>query len=127
MLGGKSVAPMLAVRDLQAARDFYENTLGLALVSEAPDALVFRSGESVAVVYQSEYSGTNQATAASWAVGDDLDEIVESLRANGIGFEHYDNLPGVTRQGDIHVGGGVRAAWFKDPDGNILNLIDQAM
>ena len=127
MLGGKNVAAMLAVRDVAVARDFYENTLGLELVSEARDAIVYRSGDSVAVVYPSEYAGTNKATAASWAVGEDFDQIVEGLRTKGAAFERYDDVPGVTRDGDVHVGGGIRAVWFKDPDGNILSVIDQAM
>lgn len=127
MLGGKNVAAMLAVRDVAVARDFYENALGLELVSEAADAIVYRSGDSVAVVYPSEYAGTNKATAASWAVGEDFDRIVEDLRTKGVGFEHYDDVSGVTRDGDVHTGGGIRAVWFKDPDGNILSVIDQAM
>jgi catechol 2,3-dioxygenase-like lactoylglutathione lyase family enzyme len=127
MLAGKNVAAMLAVRDVAVARDFYENTLGLELVREAQDAIVYRSGDSVAVVYPSEFAGTNKATAASWAVGRDFDQIVEGLGTKGVSFEHYDDVPGVTRDGDVHVGGGIRAVWFKDPDGNILSVIDQAM
>ena len=74
------------------------------------------------LVYASEYAGTNQATAASWAVGDDLDAIVDDLRGKGVAFEHYDDLPETTREGDVHVMGDFKAVWFKDPDGNILNL-----
>ena len=55
-----------------------------------------------------------------------FDAIVEELRAKGVTFEHYD-LPEMTREGDVHVMGDLRAVWFKDPDGNILNLIDQTM
>lgn len=123
MLGGKDAAATLAVSDLQRARDFYENTLGLAPVMETPEAVIYRSGNSMVLVYPSEYAGTNQATAASWAVGDDFDTIVEALREKGVAFEHYDDLPNTTREGDIHVGGDdFKAVWFKDPDGNILNL-----
>jgi hypothetical protein len=46
---------------------------------------------------------------------------VQQLKAKGITFEHYD-MPGVTREGDIHVAGDMKVAWFKDPDGNILNI-----
>jgi hypothetical protein len=56
------------------------------------------------LVYPSEFAGTNQATAASWAVGDDFDEIVEDLRSKGVTFEHYD-LPDTTREGDVHMTG----------------------
>ena len=79
------------------------------------------------LVYPSEYAGTNQATAASWAVGDDFDAIVQDLRAKGVTFEHYDDLPETTREGDVHVMDAYKAVWFKDPDGNILNLFNIAM
>ena len=126
MLGSKDATVTLAVSDLERARDFYENTLGLEPTQEPPGAVLYRSGQSVVMVYPSEYAGTNQATAASWAVGDEFDAIVEGLRAKGVTFEHYD-LPEMTREGDVHVMGDIRAVWFKDPDGNILNLIDQTM
>jgi catechol 2,3-dioxygenase-like lactoylglutathione lyase family enzyme len=126
MLGGKDAAATLAVSDLQRARDFYENTLGLAPVQEPPGGILYKSGNSVVLVYPSEYAGTNQATAASWAVGDDFDAIVRDLQSTGVTFEHYD-LPDTTREGDVHVMGEFKAVWFKDPDGNILNLINQTM
>jgi hypothetical protein len=49
--------------------------------------------------------------------------VVEALRGKGVTFEHYDDLPGTTRDGDIHVMGDLKGAWFKDPDGNVLALI----
>jgi catechol 2,3-dioxygenase-like lactoylglutathione lyase family enzyme len=127
MLGGKDAAATLAVSDLQRARDFYENTLGLAPVQEPPGGILYKSGNSVVLVYPSEYAGTNQATAASWAVGDDFDATVEDLISKGVTFEHYNDLPDTTREGDVHVMGEFKAVWFKDPDGNILNVINQAM
>jgi catechol 2,3-dioxygenase-like lactoylglutathione lyase family enzyme len=127
MLGDKTVAPTLAVSDTQAARDFYENTLGLARIEGPPDALMYKSGNSIVLVYESQYAGTNKATAASWAVGDEFDAIVQGLKEKGVVFEHYDDLPGTTRDGDVHEMGDLKAVWFKDPDGNILNLINQTM
>jgi catechol-2,3-dioxygenase len=127
MLGTKNVAAALAVADLGRARDFYENTLGLAAQHELPEAIVYRSGSGLVLVYASAHAGTNKATAASWAVGDDFDAIVEDLRAKGTTFEHYDDLPGTTREGDVHLLGENRAVWFTDPDGNILNLVDATM
>jgi catechol 2,3-dioxygenase-like lactoylglutathione lyase family enzyme len=126
MLGGKDAAATIAVSDLQRARDFYENTLGLATAQEQPGGILYRSGNSVVLVYTSEYAGTNQATAASWAVGDDFDAIVDELRSKGVSFEHYD-LPDTTREGDVHIAGDFKAVWLKDPDGNILNLINETM
>jgi catechol 2,3-dioxygenase-like lactoylglutathione lyase family enzyme len=127
MLGGKDAAATIAVSDLQRARHFYENTLGLALVQEQPGGILYKSGNSVVLVYPSGYAGTNQATAASWAVGDDLDAIVDELRSKGVSFEHYDDLPDTTREGDVHIADDFKAVWFKDPDGNILNLVNQTM
>jgi catechol 2,3-dioxygenase-like lactoylglutathione lyase family enzyme len=129
MLGAKDSMATLAVTDIDAARDFYENTLGLAQIEGgSPDAsaVAYRSGSSAVLVYQSRYAGTNQATAASWAVGDDFDAIVQGLKGKGVTFEHYDDLPGTTREGDVHVMGDLKAAWLKDPDGNILNLVNQS-
>ena len=122
MLGDKSAAANLAVRDIETARRFYESTLGLEKVAaEGADLIVFRSGGSTLNVYKSNYAGTNQATAVTWVVGNELEDIVRDLKSKGVAFEHYD-MPGMTRSGDIHVGGNLRVAWFKDPDGNILNL-----
>ena len=126
MLGGKDAAATLAVSDLDQARQFYENILGLTPLQEPPGAVLYKSGNSVVLVYPSEFAGTNQATAATWAVGDDFDAIVEDLRSKGVTFEQYD-LPDMTREGDVHRLGDSRAVWFKDPDGNILNLIDETM
>lgn len=129
MLGDKSAAATLAVKDIGVARDFYENTLGLREMeggSPNPSAVMYRSGSSGVLVYESGFAGTNQATAASWALGDDFDGIVQGLKDKGVAFEHYD-LPGTTREGDVHLLGDLRAVWFKDPDGNILSLVDQSM
>jgi catechol 2,3-dioxygenase-like lactoylglutathione lyase family enzyme len=122
MLGDKDAAANIAVRDLETAKRFYQNTLGLAQVSvEGQEAIVFKSGNSTVIVYRSQYAGTNQATAMTWVVGEDIEEVVQQLKAKGITFEHYD-MPGVTREGDVHVAGDMKVAWFKDPDGNILNI-----
>jgi catechol 2,3-dioxygenase-like lactoylglutathione lyase family enzyme len=123
MLRDKPVAATLAVSDLDRARDFYENTLGLEVRSEIPGAMLYSSGGAVVLVYPSEYAGTNKATAASWAVGDEFDALVDDLRSKGVVFEHYDDLPETVREGDVHImGSDFKSVWFKDPDGNILNL-----
>ena len=114
----------LPVHDINRAQRFYGETLGLTQIgSEGDHLVVYRSGESRLFVYRSDFAGTNQATAATWVVGDRLDDVVRALRENGVAFEHYDNMPETRREGDIHVGRGMRVAWFKDPDGNILNLV----
>jgi catechol 2,3-dioxygenase-like lactoylglutathione lyase family enzyme len=132
MLGDKTVIPALAVSDMERARDFYENTLGLKQPPGMPegadvDAVVYQAGSSGVLVYLSAYAGTNQATAAAWGVGDDFDSIVEALTNKGVTFERYDDLPDTTREGDIHIVGEMKSVWFKDPDGNILNVGNVSM
>jgi catechol 2,3-dioxygenase-like lactoylglutathione lyase family enzyme len=132
MLGDKTVIPTLAVSDMERARDFYENTLGLKQAPGLPEgadmgAIVYQSGSSAVLVYLSAYAGTNKATAAAWGVGDDFDAIVEDLKSKGVTFERYDDLPDTTREGDVHVTGEMRSVWFKDPDGNILNVGNVSM
>lgn len=122
MLGAIDAVANLAVKDLTRARKFYEGTLGLTPAGGEGDELAaYRSGRSTLYVYRSDYAGTNQATAVSWDVGGRIGEIVQALNDKGVRFEHYD-MPGMTRDGDIHVGGGMRIAWFRDPDGNILSV-----
>ncbi|MGH9913279.1 MAG: VOC family protein, partial [Nitrososphaeraceae archaeon] len=92
--------------------------------SEGSELIIFRSGNSMINVYRSKYAGTNQATALTWVVGDDVGSVVQALKAKGISFEHYD-MPDITREGDVHIGGNMKVAWFKDPDGNILNIVSR--
>jgi len=125
MLGNREAVATIAVKNLAAARKFYENTLGLKPVHEEDgEAVSYKSGNSRVLVYKSQYAGTNKATAASWSVGDDIEDVIQALSAKGVRFEHYD-MPGTTVRGDVHVAGAVKVAWFKDPDGNILNLFGE--
>ena len=122
MLGDKDAAVNIAVKDLEKAKKSYEDTLGITQVGdEGQEVIVFKSGNSIINVYRSQYAGTNQATAVTWVVGEDMEGVVQQLKTKGVAFEHYD-IPGVTRQGDIHVADNMKVAWFKDPDGNILNI-----
>ena len=124
MLGDHDVGATLAVTDFEAARSFYEGTLGLEPTMEFPESVLYTSGRSRLMVYRSDFAGTNKATAATWGVGDELEPIVEELRSKGVTFEHYD-LPETTRDGDIHeMGDGMRGVWFKDPSGNIISLVN---
>lgn len=126
MLGDKSAAAVVAVKDMEAAKKFYEETLGLKKgKADDPSGTMYMSGDSMVFVYPSQFAGTNKATSVTWGVGGDLDKIVSDLKGKGVSFEQYDDLPGVTREGDVHVIGDMRAVWFKDPDGNILNLVNQ--
>ncbi len=122
MLSDKDAMATIAVKDLDAARGFYEGTLGLSRAGpESSEVALYRSGRSTIVVYRSEFAGTNKATSATWGLGDQLDKVVADLKRAGVTFERYD-FPGGKREGDIHVFGDFRAAWFRDPDGNILHI-----
>ena len=122
MLSDKNVAAVVAVKDMEVAKEFYEGKLGLkAIKSDPGGGNIYKCADSVLLVYPSQYAGTNKATAAGWEAGDDLEIVVDELKSKGVEFEHYD-MPGATRDGDIHVMGQFKAVWFKDPDGNILNL-----
>jgi catechol 2,3-dioxygenase-like lactoylglutathione lyase family enzyme len=124
MLRDKDAIATIAVKDIEVATRFYEGTLGLELRdTEMPSVRAYRSGATTVLVYESRYAGTNKATAATWVVGDELEAIVRGLQAKGVAFEHYD-LPNTTRQGDVHVSGKRKVAWFKDPDGNILSIVN---
>lgn len=124
MLGQKQAMATIAVKKLAPAKAFYEGKLGLQPTDTGePGVIGYKSGDSEILVYESQFAGTNQATAATWVVGNDLEQIVQSLKSKGVAFEHYD-LPGTTRNGDIHVSGKTRVAWLKDPDGNILSLVN---
>ena len=114
----------VAVKDLAAAKRFYEGILGLKPEEghQEQGTVAYTTGGTPLLVYTSRYAGTNQATAVTWTVGADVEGTVRDLKARGVVFEHYD-FPGVTRSGDVHVAGGLKNAWFKDPDGNIHAVV----
>jgi predicted enzyme related to lactoylglutathione lyase len=122
MLADKDAVATVAVKDLKAAKKFYGDTLGLKLTPvPEPEVLNYKSGNSTVLVYKSQFAGSNKATSVTWIV-DDVDSTVKDLKAKGVSFEHYD-FPGMTRKGDVHIAGKSKAAWFKDPDGNILAVV----
>ena len=125
MLSEANAVATIAVKNLETARKFYHDTLGLKEADAADnEVIVFRSGDSRINVYRSQFAGTNKATALTWPV-EDVEAEVRALKAKGVKFEHYE-MPGVKLEGDIHVAGPMKVAWFKDPDGNILNVINRS-
>ena len=124
MLRDADAVATLAVKDLGVAAKFYQETLGLSRAgTEDHEFLVFESGDTKINVYRSGFAGSNKATAVTWAVND-VEDVVRALKAKGVRFEHYD-LPQTTREGDGHVSGDIRVAWFNDPDGNILSVVNR--
>ena len=126
MLGSSPVVAVVAVSNLERGKEFYGTTLGLPQGDmEDPGGVMYACGNGTQLfVYESSFAGTNQATAATWEVSE-LETEVSALQSRGVSFEQYE-MPGVEHVGVIHkIGDGLSAAWFKDPDGNILNLVSR--
>jgi catechol 2,3-dioxygenase-like lactoylglutathione lyase family enzyme len=120
MLDGKAVAT-IAVADMDKARQFYEGTLGLKVLDERSDGTRYEAGGGTwFLVYPSQFAGTAKSTYMSFEVGD-VEKSVMELRERGVTFEEYD-MPGLKTVNGIAEIQGVKGAWFKDPDGNILAL-----
>jgi catechol 2,3-dioxygenase-like lactoylglutathione lyase family enzyme len=121
MLESAAAYATIAVSDLDRARRFYEETLGLKVRDQRSDGVFYEAGMGTAfLVYPSQFAGTSKSTAMSLTV-DDVDQVVKELRDRGVTFEEYD-LPGLKTTDGIAEIEGERAAWFKDPDGNILAI-----
>ena len=126
MLSKYDAIPTVAVKNLAAAKKFYEGTLGLKQIdAEGDEVAVYQNGDSRLNVYRSQFAGTNKATAVTWAV-DDVESEVKELKSKGVTFEHY-NMPELKLQGDVHVAqdADMKVAWFKDPDGNIFSIVNR--
>ena len=115
--GGRFVA-MLPVGDIERARAWYRDKLGLQPVSEDAGGAHYRSGEARFDLYLTQFAGTAQHTQAGWMV-DDVEVTVQELRGRGVVFEEYD-FPGLKTVNGVADLGYERAAWFKDSEGNIL-------
>jgi hypothetical protein len=92
------------------------------VVMEDPGGIIYRSGDSTFSLYPTEFAGTAQHTLGAFVVRD-VQAAVAELRGKGVTFEEYD-LPGVKTVDGIAELGGVRGAWFKDPESNILSVIE---
>jgi catechol-2,3-dioxygenase len=124
MLSDSKVTANVPATDLDRARRFYADVLGLSPADENPGGLVYTtSGGTTFFLYQTEYAGQAGHTIAQWHVGSVADEV-RDLKAKGLEFERYD-MPGVTWDGDVATIQGMgSAAWFKDSEGNIMCIDD---
>ena len=122
MLQKSPMYAYLPAKDVQRAKEFYEQKVGLKAKEERNGGVVFEFADHTACfMYPTPFAGTSQASQAFWEV-DDIEREVAELKARGVKFEHFD-MPEMCTDGDIATGGGARAAWFKDSEGNILALI----
>jgi catechol 2,3-dioxygenase-like lactoylglutathione lyase family enzyme len=127
MLNDSAVTANIPASDLDRARRFYADTLGLTPASENPGGLVYRTaGGTAFFLYETAYAGQAGHTIAQWHVADVAAEV-SALRAKGLEFEHYD-MPGVSWDGDVASMGEMgHAAWFKDSEDNIMCIDDLAV
>ena len=123
MLKDAPIVPYIPARDLSRAREFYERKVGLVAKQEIAGGVVYEcAGGSWIFLYRSDGAGTSQASQAFWQVKDVEAEVAE-LRARGVTFVDYDE-PGFRTVNGIFTGGGSKAAWFRDSEGNIMALIE---
>jgi catechol 2,3-dioxygenase-like lactoylglutathione lyase family enzyme len=121
MLRSDQVTVMLPVKDLERARRFYEKGLGLAPGGLKPDGkFVYRLGGTEIALFPREGGTKAEHTAVSFRVAD-IAKAVKDLQARGVQFADYD-LPGLKTVDHVCVLGSEKAAWFQDPEGNILCL-----
>lgn len=121
MLQDSPMYSYIPARDLERARKFYEGKLGFTPKQELNGGVVYASaGGTAAFLYPTPNAGTSKASQAFWDVKDIEAEVAE-LKRRGVTFEHY-NMPGTDANG-ITTGGGAKAAWFKDSEGNIMAII----
>jgi len=122
MLKDKTSSAIVAVDDLERARDFYTDTLGLELDGDDMDGVLsYKTGDTFLVVYRSDGVRPGTGNAVAWSAGDDVEAIADALRAKGVTLEEYPDL-GMDIDRGVHKADGFAGIWFKDPGGNILHV-----
>jgi catechol 2,3-dioxygenase-like lactoylglutathione lyase family enzyme len=125
MLQDSPIYAYFPATDVARARAFYEKKLGLKPKAEVAGGVVYEFAKGTAAfLYETPNAGTSKASQAFWDVND-VERTVAALRERGVEFERYPELPGKrSMDGLVVEEGGAKAAWFKDPDGNILAIIE---
>ena len=123
-LSSYRVGAAIAVSDMNRAREFYEGKLGLTAAGDDADGgRTYECAEQTTLhVFPSPGAAASGATVAGWTV-DNLEQLVDELSANGVAFERYDDERISTTDKGIAVFGDSKTAWLKDPDGNLLGLV----
>jgi catechol 2,3-dioxygenase-like lactoylglutathione lyase family enzyme len=124
MFKDKKAFSGFSVDDLQKARKFYGQTLGLDVAEEHGLLFLNIAGRSKIVVYPKPNHTPATYTILNFPV-DDIERAVDELTRRGVRFERYDQKELKTDEKGIHRGGGPLIAWFKDPAGNILSVLEE--
>jgi predicted enzyme related to lactoylglutathione lyase len=122
MLQTRNAFSSFSVNDLKQAKDFYAQTLGLK-VKESEMGLEIHPGDTDVFIYPKPNHTPAGFTVLNFLV-DDIDKAVDELKKNGVSFEQYDGEIKTNEKG-IHHNGGPSIAWFKDPAGNILSVLEK--
>jgi predicted enzyme related to lactoylglutathione lyase len=122
MLQTSPLYAYLPAKDVARARRFYEDKLGFTAKEETAGGVIYEFAQGTACfLYPTANAGTSKASQAFWQV-DDIEREVGELKKRGVEFEEYD-MPDMKGENSIYTGGGAKAAWFKDSEGNILAVI----
>ena len=122
MFESRPVYATLPAADLDRAKAFYAEKLGLVPTSEAPGGIFYRCGGNTRFfVYPSQGAASRTHTQMNWTV-DNLEIEVDGLKARGVIFEEYD-LPNLKTVNGIATNGRIKTAWFQDSEGNLLGLV----
>ena len=120
MLADYPIHATLPASDMERAKRFYTEKLGLTAESEAPEGVFYRSGDTRFLVFPSGGTASGTHTQLSWTV-DDVEAEVAALKARGVIFEEYD-FPSLKTINGVATMGPVKIAWMKDSEGNLLSI-----
>jgi predicted enzyme related to lactoylglutathione lyase len=122
MLQKSPMYSYIPAKDVGRARKFYEDKLGFKPKEQVEGGVVYEFGQGTACfLYPTPNAGTSKASQAFWQV-EDIEREVAELKKRGVKFEEYE-MPEMKGSNSIYSGGGAKAAWFKDSEGNILAVI----
>ncbi len=123
MLTTAPIRAYIPASNIERARKFYEQIVGLKPAEEYAGGVVYMCGGAEVFLYPTPNAGTSKASQAFWQVKD-VEAEVADLKARGVVFEEY-AMPGINTKSSIATGGGAKAAWFKDSEGNIMAVVQR--
>ena len=125
MLSDARLQTLVLTSNVERSRTFYSDTLGLSLVGMSLGALVYKVGSGELRVSPVPSTHPSEHTVFGFAV-DDLEAIHADLKAKGVQFEQFSGMPHDDR-GILRAPDGSRVCWFRDPDGNLVSVVQYAM